>query len=881
MACPAAAQLAAGSVEGTARDAVHDVLLPDVTIVVQNEGTGLRRSTTTGPNGRYQIGGLPTEGTYTIQATLEGFTPVLRQKLTLISNETIVVNFTLQLRTEQEITVVAPVAVLDPGRSTVQQTVNEQLVRTLPLFGRDFIHLASLAAGFNGNPNFPSSQGQIYWTNNILVDGASHFSKWRSAARAFYSGYGLDSIKEVQVLANRFSAEFGETLATITSATTKAGTNVLGGSAMLFVQDDALDATPQFALRKPPAKSAQFGFTLGGPIVRDRTHFFGSYDGRRSRNHNIVASPLAAGSAVPDNQDEHLVFVRVDHQLGQRQLITARYNGQFFRWHNELGGLDLPGSGTAYTNDVHTLLFSDSSQVSTRLLNELRFQFARYVDTRLDLQPTVFVSRAGYSQEGGALGPLGFGANPEDTWEAADALSFSRGAAALKLGGGFRHVGAHNTVLNYGRGAYFFGGSPDLFPTPFLFIQALAPNEGAATADPRSLSAFGFAQADWKFHPRLTLNLGLRYDVETVRNVRNYLVAADKNNFQPRLGVAWDPNGQGRMVVRGGVGLYTQQQLLFYINRVQLEGPDGTITLALPPGSSLFPTFPNALPGFLPGSVLPPRDIQRADPAFHNPYSIQATGGFEQTLFGNLVVAADYVYLNGRSLVSLTDANAPASNVKPAARSVADADRTRPLAPVPTGYRKIITLGNLGESWYHALQIRATRSMGRLQTMAAYTLSHAEDMANYQLPEDSRNIGAEKGRADNDVTHNLTAAITWDLPFDGRFLGGWAISGIGSFRSNRPYTITWGDDRNGTTQNDARPDGRNTGKTEPFFNVDLAVVRRFRFGTTTIEARVEAFNAFNTTNFDEYVGTLSSPLYAKPVSAFPKERLQLAAILRF
>jgi hypothetical protein len=279
--------------------------------------------------------------------------------------------------------------------------------------------------------------------------------------------------------------------------------------------------------------------------------------------------------------------------------------------------------------------------------------------------------------------------------------------------------------------------------------------------------------------------------------------------------------------------------------------------------------------------VLPPRDIQRADPTFHNPYSIQATGGFEQTLFGNLVVAADYVYLNGRSLVSLTDANAPASNAKPAARSVADADRTRPLTPVPTGYRKIITLGNLGESWYHALQIRATRSIGRLQTMAAYTLSHAEDMANYQLPEDSRNIGDEKGRADNDVKHNLTAAITWDLPFEGRFLGGWSISGIGSFRSNRPYTITWGDDRNGTTQNDARPDGRNTGKTEPFFNVDLAVVRRFRLRMTTIEARVEAFNAFNTTNFDEYVGTLSSSLYAKPVSAFPKERLQLAAILRF
>ena len=113
------------------------------------------------------------------------------------------------------------------------------------------------------------------------------------------------------------------------------------------------------------------------------------------------------------------------------------------------------------------------------------------------------------------------------------------------------------------------------------------------------------------------------------------------------------------------------------------------------------------------------------------------------------------------------------------------------------------------------------------------------------------------------------------------YLGGWSISGIGTLRSNRPYTITWGDDRNGTTQNDARPGGRNTGTTDAFQNVDVALVRRFRRGTKVIEARVEAFNAFNTTNFDEYVGALSSPLFAQPVLAFPKQRLQLAAVVRF
>jgi hypothetical protein len=154
-------------------------------------------------------------------------------------------------------------------------------------------------------------------------------------------------------------------------------------------------------------------------------------------------------------------------------------------------------------------------------------------------------------------------------------------------------------------------------------------------------------------------------------------------------------------------------------------------------------------------------------------------------------------------------------------------------------------------------------------------------MANYQLPEDSRNIEAEKARANTDVRHNMAVGFTWQMSAARRLLRDWSASGVVMFRSNRPYTVTWGDDRNGTTQNDARPDGRNTGKTDTYQNVDLSLARRFSRGSTVIEARVEAFNVFNVTNFDEYVGALLSPLYAKPITTFPKRRVQLAAIVRF
>jgi hypothetical protein len=107
------------------------------------------------------------------------------------------------------------------------------------------------------------------------------------------------------------------------------------------------------------------------------------------------------------------------------------------------------------------------------------------------------------------------------------------------------------------------------------------------------------------------------------------------------------------------------------------------------------------------------------------------------------------------------------------------------------------------------------------------------------------------------------------------------VSGIGTFRSNRPYTVVWGDDRNGTTQNDARPDGRNTARTDAYQNIDLGLTKRFSYRSSTIEARIEAFNVFNTTNFDEYVGALLSPLFGKPASAFPSRRVQLAGIIRY
>jgi hypothetical protein len=143
----------------------------------------------------------------------------------------------------------------------------------------------------------------------------------------------------------------------------------------------------------------------------------------------------------------------------------------------------------------------------------------------------------------------------------------------------------------------------------------------------------------------------------------------------------------------------------------------------------------------------------------------------------------------------------------------------------------MLTIGNEGDSWYRALQVVATPAVGPLHAMTSYTLSRADDRANYLLPEDSRALAAERGRAATDVRHNLAAAAVFRVPGTRAWTRGWTVSATGAFRSNRPYTISWGDDRNGTTQNDARPGPRNTGRTGPYRAIDGSLSRRFDAGS--------------------------------------------------
>ncbi len=870
-AAPARAQ-ESGRVSGTIRDETGAALTGVVGTVASPDSPSSRRTTTDG-SGYFVFTDLPPSASYRLSATHPDFQPFRTDRFSLDAGQIV----TRDVRLTRALAVQLHVSAPSPAdRSAIAQVIEETLVRDLPVADRGFLPLTALAPGFTGRPDFPDTQGQHYWSNNVVVDGASDFSKWRGAPRSFSSGYARESIRDVTVFPQLFPASFGGALGSVTMATTRAGGDMWRGSAFGFGRHSALAAPPVFATDKPSGATAQYGATIGGPLA-SRTFLFASYDARRAREHNVVSSPAADGVTVPTDQDERIAFARVDHSISATQSIAARMNLQFLRWHDEPGALTLPGSGTDFTNDAHTILVTHNAQLTEALTHELRVQFSHYVDRREDLLPDVYVSRNGYSIEGGLLGPAGLGVSPEHAWEAHESLRRQLGSHTLRFGGSASLVDSHATGSPYGHGAYFFAGGPAAAPQPYLYMQGVAESSTATAADARDVSAGAFVEDEWRASGHVTITAGVRYDVEQIRRVRNFTASTDTNNFQPRLAVAWAPDG-GQTVLRAAAGMYSQQHILYPIVQVQLQGVDGLATIALDRASPTFPTFPAVLPPAI-AIAAAPRDVYRVGSDFRNAYSLQTGAGIEQRVRG-LSVSADYMRLDGFDLMSIVDANAPASLVKPGQRTVAEADATRPLSP-SSGYRKLLTLGNVGRSWYRALQLKAVGGPQSVRFVGAYTFAHADDQANYELPEDSRNLDAEHGRAPTDIRHNASGALTWQIPGERLLTRGWALATVMVLRSGRPYTMTWGDDRNGTTQNDARPGARNTIETGPYRVVDLSLAKHGTVGRARVEARLELFNLFNTVNYDEYVGSLQSPLFGQPISAFPRRRLQLALVVRY
>src|SRR4029077_16312611 len=400
---PAAAQKPTFDIEGIVTDA-QQAVLPGATVTLHNVATGLTREIATDENGRYVFSALPPAGQYVLQTTLAGFGTERRENLTFNAGQRVVLDITLKLTNVQEtVTVAGESPVVQTTTSEVTKTIESRDLVSLPVPERNYFRLLTLdsnvvarAPGTNG---LYVGGGDV-WNFGTYVDGTSNFSKWLTLQRAPQrgsAGFALETVSEGQIITQQFSGEVGGHSAGVMNMITKSGSNNFAGAALLVVRPGDLDAIPPLATKKVPFDQQQFGGNLGGPIARDRVFFFGSYERRRERSQVSVTSPEAPGEIIPTAAHEGPGHARGDIRFSPSQSLAVRYNMVRWQQDNEAGGLQLPGTGYIWTNNVDTLHNMWTSIISDKALNEVRGQWSRYYDLRAGKCECAQFNRTGYS----------------------------------------------------------------------------------------------------------------------------------------------------------------------------------------------------------------------------------------------------------------------------------------------------------------------------------------------------------------------------------------------------------------------------------------------------------------------------------------------------
>jgi outer membrane receptor protein involved in Fe transport len=917
---PAAGQNPTFALEGVVTDN-QQAVLPGVTITVQNTATGLVRTVTTDEGGRYVLRGLPPEGQYRVQTDIAGFGSQVREGLRFNAGQNAVLNFTLQLSTVQEtVTVAGDAPIVQTTSSEVASTITQEAFENLPVKERNYFRLLTLdsnvvASGTGSNA--VNVGGQEVWNFGTYVDGTNNHSKWLTLQRAPQlgsSGFAIETVQQVQLITNQFSAEFGGHSAGVASMITKTGTNQLNGSAFVMIRPGDLDAAPPLApivnnkKVKAPYDQQQVGGTAGGPIVRDKLFFFGSYERRRERSEVIVTSAEAPGLVVPTPADEHQGHAKMDLRFNARQSLGVRYN--MVRWHkdNEGGGLALPGSGFLWDNNVDTVHGTFTTVISDKMLNEIRGQYSRYTDRRAAKCECVSIQRQGYSISGGNDQGT-WGVLPEQTYDLSTTFSLWQGNHTMKTGASFTYDVTEQLFAPLQNGRYVFAGSPTAAPTPFQFSQAFALVPEARLMFPKAYVLAGFFQDDWRVRDNLTLNFGLRYDVEIIKDIPDWPADTDANNLDPRVGFAWDVKGDQKWAVRGGFGRFTQQHPIFTIVKGGVGGRNGLVTLSLNSTDPLFPVFPNVLPGFPPGAVLPARSIQEISPDLENEQAWTASVGFQRQLGARTSVAID-ANINRGIKHGFLDMNAPmpiardqlnaalASNPNATVRTQAQADQTRPQVPGPNGFRHMDVLTNEGRSWYQGIRFSAIHRTRVLALTASYTRSQAEDRLNHWFsPENSRDPESDRGPTGASTPHNLVTSASWNIPGSGAILGGWRLSAVTHHQSGAPYTIRYAGDPvgyglgvgsacNSRGCQASTPGGRNTARGMFINYADLTLGKQFPVGSDHIEFRADVFNMLNNQNLlaGGYINLVGNPRFGQHTgggNVLPGRQFQFALTYRF
>jgi outer membrane receptor protein involved in Fe transport len=852
-------------------------VLPGALVTATATATNVVRSATTDEAGNYRIP-LLHPGNYTLQVELTGFPKQVQKDIILTVGKEAVLDFQLKLSgTAESLEIVGETPLIDSTKSALTSTVTEETIDHLPLNGRDYSQLALLAPGVRTVTltNYGQFQigGQRGDAVNYTIDGGENNFSYTNESRSTFTQEG---IQEFQIMTNRFSAEYGRSTSGVINVISKSGTNEFHGNGFFFFRADELDSQDFFSKQsgvEAPFDQQQGGGTLGGPIIHDKTFLFAAFEQVNTDRSLSVSPSISYPTGVrPAPIDRTLVTAKLDHHINDNNAMVFRYNLE----DRETSGFYAGGryvDGVAQSINAQSFAGSETAVISEDTYNELLVQYGRYlredapevIDRPAEFRPT---SVQGHHY----CCPQRFLENRIELLETFTHALRARGEHTMKVGVDYIHVDSELTFSQYIGGAYFFTTDDPFDPTNSdTFPTFFELGVGNDTNDDTNSQLSFFFQDDWRVNDRLTLNLGLRYDIEWFDGPQSSIPVAgteivlgeipevDKNNFGPRLGFAYDPWGNGQTVVRGGYGRYFKPILHNVYNNALLF--DGQRYLILSVGdpnflASIYPNLPS--PDQLEATPPDVRPMESADIAFTDQLSI----GFQQELGRDFVVNADYVYVRGQNLTRERNLNSPRNLVNPED------------PPFPQYGRFRLLLTDAG-SWYHGLQLGVSkRYSNNLLFTASYTISKTtEDAADFfsiSEPNNQFDLDAEKGDGTHDQRHVFAFSAVYDLPAD------FQIGGIIRAASGIPINFILSDDHNSDGFLNDRPDlgpngeflpppphrpgnlERNFGRGESFFQVDVRFAKSFLFGDRyKLELLAEIFNLFNRTNFNFRPGTVN------------------------
>jgi hypothetical protein len=980
----AAAQSTTGTIQGTVRDN-QDAVVPGATVTVRNIQTNASRSVTSDASGFYRLLNMAA-GEYELTVELAGFGKYVRSGITLALNQDAVVDVSIQPASISEsIEVTADAPLLNTTSPEVGVRFDATRVAELPLSGATFRDVFAVAlsapgvsqlgsgqTGFASGTNF-SSNGMRVRSNNFMIDGQD--SNDPSVTGRQQPMNNTDIIQEVRLITNQFAAEFGRAAGSVVAAATKSGTNAFRGTGFWFHNNESLNSRSNLDKRAgrvdaPFREENQYGGTLGGPLVLNRTFFFGSYQrwtdrqlgsgftlsGAPTDQGRAVLQSVAAGrpqieallqyvpagaangrsaSFVLDGQSfsvplgdvtgsSSIIFnndqamARVDHSLTPSHTLVGRYLMGRTPDNSGSGQVTPPGLTTVNTSNQHAINTWMNSVLGQNVSNEFRIAWSHLgtntgaQDASSEAIPSLEISELGMTGFNAAASrtAIGLAVNlPQfrynDLYQFQNNLTWMRGSHLMKAGFDVRY--------NYVK-SFFFPTIRGLlrYDTLQNFVNDVA--EAANINKPlpggeevnyyRWWDQYYFVQDEWRVRTDLTLNLGLRYElpgnnIQSLIDLNDRILTAnggsdvfrltpvpkaDRNNFQPRLGLNWSPRtgtggllglitGGDRMVLRGGyarthdyaflniaLNIVSSFPYVAAINRSNLS--NAFVQLQSTPAGVPVGTNPNLLT----------RTVVADD--FRSPYADQFSLEMQRQLGQNMVARVGYVGTFGKDLLQTLDGN-------PRQPFCGSPCTTGPRVDTSRGV--IRTRANTAESWYHSLQTGLEKRMsGGLSAAVHYTWSQYTDTASeifnpssgeVAVAQDSFNLAGDKGRSAYDRPHRVTGNFVWELPFmrdqqgfAGKILGGWQIASFFTAQSGAPFTPLNGSDPTGAL---AGIDGLVGNSIRPNLNTDLDL------STMTVEEIIEAGGA---TLFSRLCGMPSATCAGERVGNAPRNLLRADGI---